>query len=85
MTLESFFTIGPGVIAGGLVIAAGVIVIDKLDKLLDRLWPEPPAKAPPATHTIQICDEDGWPLRTYRLTAKELGRLVGDLDRVHPR
>ena len=69
-------------VALGCGIAVGIVVgIGNLIEVASRrLWPE----KPPARHVIQIADEDGWIFRRYRLTSEEMGRLVSDLDRIHP-
>lgn len=79
-TLLDMLEIALGV---GIAFGVGYGFTQLIDAARQRLWPEPPAK-PPARYTVQVTDEDGWPLRTYRLTANDIGPLLAGLDRTPP-
>jgi hypothetical protein len=81
MTQSSFWDMCEFAVGCGFAAAAGASIFGLIELVKERLW----LKKPPAMHVLQLCDEDGWPLRTLRLTPQQMGKLVADLDREHPR
>ena len=82
---DIFRELSPFILALLILYGLGGLAMDVAQEVRKWRRPEPPKPSPdPRRYRVLVEDHDGWPIRTYRLPADAVGRVLQEIERNKP-